>query len=295
MFSTFKQRLLLGLYIFIILSIPVGAYLASETKNLKSSASEGSALNAKATPRPTLSPKKELLKNSETKALLSSPSPSSQPTPEPSSPTIATSFGPTLALKAVLEGRPANNQTTKLFVGIIEGTTLPANPKFLLSFSVDLPANGSYSNLSLAGLQAGTKYTALLKGAAQIAAASIFTMSPTVTNLNEGEAVNMLTGDLNEDNIINSTDISIIQKAYGSNSKSANWNENADLNKDGVVNAFDLGIISKNLGQVGASGAWTSPIPTATPSASLNNSSGVGGPVLRSPQGGVGYWIWIPK
>lgn len=292
MFSTFKQRLLLGIYIFLILSIPVGAYLASQTKNVNSKASEGSALSAKATPRPTLSPAKELLKNSEKKALTSNPSPTSEPSPEPSSPTIATSFGPTLSLKATLEGRPTTNQATKLFVGILEGTTLPANPKFLLSFSIDLPANGSYSNLSLAGLQSGTQYTALLKGATQIAAASTFTMSPTVTNLNEGQAVSMLTGDLNDDNVINSVDLSLIQKAYGSNPSSGNWNENADLNKDGVVNSFDLAIVSKNLGQIGASGAWTSPIPkVATPSAAINQVLPVGS-VDGSSQG---YWLWIPK
>ncbi len=291
MFSTFKQRLLLAVYIFVILSIPVGAYLASQTKNVNSKAAEGSALSAKATPRPTLSPAKELLKTSETKAALSTPSPSSQPTQETSSPTIATSFGPTLALKATLEGRPATNQATKLFVGILEGTTLSANPKFLLSFSVDLPANGAYSNLSLAGLQSGTQYTALLKGASQIATATSFTMSPTVTNLSNGEGITMLTGDLNEDNVINSADLAIIQKAYGSNSKSVNWNENADLNKDGVVNSFDLGIVSKNLGQTGASGTWTSPIPkVATKSASLTPSA-VGSPGDQSS----GYWLWLPK
>ena len=279
MFSTFKQHLLLGVYIFVVISIPVGAYLVSQNQTVKSSASEVKKTIVKNTPFPTQSPAKNLLDNSE--SLLNSDA-SSTPSPEPSS-TIATSFGPTLSLKANLEGRPAQNQTTKLFVGIVEGD-LSTNSKFLLSFTVDLPTDGSYNNLSLAGLNSGTKYTALLKGSAQIATSSAFIMSPTVSNLNDGQPVNLLTGDLNEDNVINSSDYNIALKALGASSASSNWNQLADFNKDGVINIFDLNIISKNLGQVGASGAWTSPLPkAATPSASLNNTS-VGG-----------YWMWIPR
>lgn len=286
MFSTFKLRILLGIYIFIILSIPVGAYLASQNQTYKSKASETTTKVVKSSPSPTpsskLPPAKQLLSLSE--ANLPSEDTAdlapSSPSPQPSSPTIATSFGPTLSLKATLEGRPKDNQATKLFVGIVEGI-LSANPKFLLSFSVNLPANGAYSNLSLAGLTSGSKYTALLKGSTQIATSSAFIMSPTVANLNNGEAINLLTGDLNEDNVVNSSDYTIVQKALGTNSKSPGWNDALDFNKDGLVNTFDLAIVFKNLGQIGASGAWTSPLPkVATPSAGLATG---------------GHWLWIPK
>ncbi len=272
------MRLLLGIYIFIVLSIPIASYLVSQNQTVKSRAAETNTTKKTTIPKPT--PKegsgaKELLSLSETN--LESLDDSSGPAPEDSSPTIATSFGPTLSLKANLEGRPGNNQTTKLFIGIIEGS-LTSNPKFLLSFSVNLPSDGTYSNLSLAGLTVGSKYTALLKGSSQIATSSAFIMSPMVTNLNDGQPLTMLTGDLNEDNTINSADYDIIQKALGTK------NDNADFNKDSIVNTFDLAILTKNLGQKGASGAWTSPLPkVATPSASLINSA-VGG-----------YWIWIPK
>lgn len=279
MFSTFKQRLLLGVYVFILVSIPVGAFLASQYRTtVKSSASEqkDTKLPLQVPPKPS-SAAKQLLKDSQKAVSDSNTTPSSSPSVE--SPTIATSYGPTLSLKVVLEGRPKSNQATKLFVGIAEGT-LTANPKFVLSFSVDLPASGEYANLSLAGLNPGSTYTALLKGSAQIAASASFTMSPTVTTLNNGEAVNLTSGDLNEDNVVNSADYSIAQKALGATSKSTNWNANADLNKDGIINTFDLSTITKNIGQVGASGTWTSPIPkVATPSAG-------------SPGG---YWLWLPK
>lgn len=306
MFSTFKQRLLLGIYIFIILSIPIGAYLASQNQTYKSSATENKIKPKKtsslpeATKSASTSAIKELLSLTESNPSDPSNSSDSSSASESSSPTIANSFGPTLSLKAILEGRPKDNQTTKLFIGIIEGT-LGANPKFLLSFSVDLPGNGIYDNLSLAGLNPGSQYTALLKGASQIATSSAFTMSPTVTNLNAGEALNLLTGDLNEDNVVNSADYAIVQKLLSINPASANWNENADFNKDKIINLFDLGYITKNMGQAGASGVWTSPIPkVASPSGSLATpgvsfgSPGVssrGGPPANS---GQGYWIWIP-
>lgn len=274
MFSTFKQRLLLGVYVFIVLSIPIASYLVSEQQTVKSQASETNKAFTKPTPKPSPklkeSPAKELLSMSE--QAVNTPG-ESEPTPGVSSPTIANSFGPTLSLKANLEGRPVNNQTTKLFIGIMEGSLI-ANPKFLLSFSVNLASDGSYSNLSLAGLSVGSKYTALLKGSSQIATSSAFIMSPTVTNLNEGEPLNMLSGDLNEDNTINSSDYAIVQKALGTK------NDMADFNKDGLVNTFDLGFVTRNLGKTGASGSWTSPLPkTATPSGSLATG---------------GYWIWIP-
>ncbi len=281
MFSTLKTRLLLGVYIFIILSIPVGAYLASETQTVKSSASEGKVVTRVPVPKSSSSPAQDLLKSSEV-TVGSTTTDSS--TDDSSSPTIATSFGPTLSLKITLEGRPAQNQTTKLFVGILEGT-LGANPKFLLSFTVDIPADGTYTNLSLAGLTPGSTYTALVKGAAQLAGSSVFVMSPTVTNLNDGQAINLLSGDLNDDNAVTAADLAIAQKVLGTTSTSSNWNSNVDLNMDGIINLFDLAIISQNMDKTGASGAWTSPIPmVSTASASLN---------IHSSQGG--YWMWLPK
>ncbi len=281
MFSTLKSRLLLGVYIFIILSIPVGAFLASQNQTIKSSAS--GPVTKPIAPKPTTPPAREFL--SASSSLTPTPSPDSSP------PTVATSFGPTLSLKATLEGR-TSDQTTKLFVGILEGS-LSSNPKFLLSFSVDLPKSGEYSNLSLAGLTSGNSYTAILKGTSQIATSSAFVMSPNITNLNSGQTVNMLSGDLNEDNVIDSADYVIAKTALNSTSSSSNWNANADLNLDGVINLFDLIIISRNNGQVGATGAWTSPIPkSATPSASLNSySAPIGGPGGSSS----GHWIWIPN
>lgn len=281
------------MYVFIILSIPIGSYLASQFQTIKSSASEPKKtstrpLNTETPPVSTpLDQKLSLLGQTTT-----SPSSSETTVDSGSATTVPTSYGPTLSLKIILEGRPQNDQSGKLFVGIMEGG-VTSNPRFLLNFSIDLPNDGQYDNLSLAGLTAGNKYTAILKGAVQIATSSAFTMSPTVSKLNNGDPITLLTGDLNDDNVINSSDYSIEQKALGSTSSSSSWNGAGDFNKDGVINAFDLGYITKNFGQTGASGAWYSPVPTqtASPSASLTNASAQGGP----PDEQGGYWIWVPK
>lgn len=290
MFSTFKSRIVLGVYIFLILSIPVGAYLASQNQTIKSSASETKLTSpiTKTTPPPTTTKSARDLFDL-TKVKSPSPTPATQSTPEPSTPTIANAFGPTLSLSVNIEGRK-NDQSTKLFVGILQGPIV-SNPKFLLTFSVDVPASGQVGNLSLAGLTSGTQYTALIKGSAQIATSSAFMMAPSVTNLNSGQPLNLITGDLNDDNTINSADYSIAQKALGSTATSSNWNANADFNLDGIINAFDLSFIIKNLGLIGDSGTWVSPIPqVASPSASLNNPQPMG-----AAGGQAGYWIWVPK
>lgn len=275
MFSSLKIRILLGIYIFVTISIPIGAYLASGQTTLKSKAQEKKTTTiTKSSPTPTISPARQLQKS---ESGLNS-----------SSPTVTTAFGPTLSLKINFEGRGKDNQSGTLFVGISEGI-ISINPKFLLSFTIDLPKTGEYSNLSLAGLNPGTKYSALLKGPAQIASASAFIMSPTVSNLGSGEVITLLSGDLNEDNTVNSQDYSIIQKAFGSNSKISNWVENADFNKDGVINSLDLAILNKNFGKIGDSGSWTSPLPkTATASGTLV-------PVASDSEAPQGYWIWVPK
>lgn len=283
-FSSLKMRILLGIYIFVMISIPIGAYLASEQTTFKSKAQEVKPTQGpiKTTPKP-ISPAKQI----------SDPPPS--PTPESDSDSKSlptTSFGPTLSLKVSLEGRSTGNFAGRLFVGIAEGK-ISINPKFLLSFTVDLPASGEYMGLSLAGLNPGTTYSALVKGSSQLAKAVEFVMSPTVTNLNNGEIVSLLSGDLNEDNTVNTSDYSIAQKIVGLTSKSSNWNENTDINKDGIINTLDLAFITKNFGKIGDSGAWTSPLPkTATPSAELNTSTN---PPVGSTGNSSGYWIWVPK
>ncbi|MBI2018909.1 hypothetical protein HYS96_04370 [Candidatus Daviesbacteria bacterium] len=276
----------------------MGTYLISQYQTIRSRAEEAKPTTPpveRITPVPESSSSSNLTNLSEADSTLEdllkiTPTPSPQAT---ISPTIATSFGPTLSFKITIEGRPKEKQAGKVFVGVLEGD-LVTNPKFLLTFLADVPASGEYGNLSIAGLNPGSKYTALLKGRGQIAKASTFIMSPAESKLNGGQALNLVSGDLNEDNIINTADYSIAQKAFNSTPTQSNWNKNADINDDGVVNIFDISVIIKNLGQVGDSGVWVSPIPTATSSGALTEDSN-NLPVGSSGGSNNGYWLWIPK
>lgn len=273
MFTSLKQKFLLGIFIITLISIPIGAYLASERQN------------------PNVSAKKET--KTSLKPLTSTPSatqntlelPAEEELPDDTKTTIPTTFGPTLNLKLVLEGRPTNKMASKVFVGIAEGL-VAKTAKYLLSFYIDLPDSGEFEGLSLAGLTTGTVYSAIIKGPAQIATSSAFTMSPTTSKLNSDKPITLLTGDLNEDNTINSADYSIARTAFGTTLKFPDWNPNIDFNLDGIINTADLAIILKNMAKTGDSGLWISQI--ATTSAIPNQ------PSIGSAPGG-GYWFWMPS
>ena len=252
MFKTLRQRLLLGVYIFLLLSIPAGAYLASQSQNPNASAKTPQR-TITTEPPPTTTGLKSLLN-----AIAPSPTPSSEPT-------TADNFGPVMNFILYLEGRPLTKQAAKIFVGIAEGA-ITQNPKYLLQFTIDLPNDGKYPNISLAGLTAGNSYTAYLKGPAQIATASAFVMSIFTTHLNDGKPLIGLSGDLNDDNTINEADLTVAKSG----------NLNADFNLDGKVNSFDLTFILKNMSKTGESGVWVSQPP--------------------KPGGGIGgYWLWVPE
>lgn len=222
----------------------------------------------------------------------SSPSASLKSTDQPkteekdSKPTTTTlNVGSTLNIRISIEGRSSTNQTAKVFVGIALGQPSPT-PKYLLTFSVDFPASGVFKGLSLAGLEIGSTYTAYIKGPAQIATASAFKVPSTETDLNGGNPLVLLSGDLNEDNAINSADYSIARGVLGKSSKDKEFNLRADFNGDGVINVLDIGLVIKNFGKIGTSGAWQSTPKVSTPAAKPASGS-------AEPTGG--YWLWVPE
>lgn len=282
MFSTFKQKLLLGVFVFLILSIPVGAYLASQRQNPN--------ISAKQEDKPPVTKLRESTQSAQ--SLLGEKPTTTTPTPKPSSSTPATSFGPTMELKLILEGRPLKKMASKIFIGIADAAS-KTNLKYLLSFNIDLPDSGEFKGISLAGLTAGTSYQAVIKGPAQIATSSAFVMAATTTNLNSNQPITLITGDLNEDNTINSADYSIAKKAFGSSSGDPNWNDNVDFNKDGIINSADIAIILRNMAKIGDSGLWVSQIP-ASGSAILNTESPISSASGATESPRPGYWLWVP-
>lgn len=250
MFSSIKSKLFLGIYVFLLLSIPAGAYLASQSQNPNASAKNNADRNLNQTDQNAGINSSTALKDLQT---LSTPqTPSLTPTANPTAET-STNFGPIMDFILRLEGRPTNKESAKVFVGIAEGE-ITNSPKYLLTFSVNLPDDGRYPNLSLAGLTAGNRYSAYLKGPAQIATASAFTMSAFTTHLNDSNPLVCLSGDVNDDNVINDADLTIAKSG----------NQTADFNLDGLVNSLDFALITKNSGKLGAGGVWTSQPPKPT-------------------------------
>lgn len=297
MFSTWKQKALLGVYIFLILSIPIGSYLVSQRTQTNSKASEGGKIQTPITGKqgtPSGSARDQIRD-----LLLSTPSASAKPsassTPS-ATPTTALTFGPTMNFKLNLQGRPNNKQASKVFIGISEGVTTGKQTTYQLSFTVDLPDNGVYEGLSLAGLTPGSQYTAFIKPTAQIATSSAFIMSPGITALNSNTVIYLLSGDLNEDNVINSADYNIAKAAYNTTPQTVNWNPTADLNKDNIVNNWDIAYILNNMDTPGASGPWISS-PSAQLTTPAQNVGSVKDELIpqTAPDGTKGYWIWVPK
>lgn len=285
-----NHRAILIIIVVLVITIPTGTFLLSKRFNFKGLPS---SLNLKTSTSPKEVPKDSPIKDLQ-KSLdqLSSGDSSSA-----ASSGAEVFFGPTMNFSLSIEGRPKSNQAAKIFLGISQGQ--PVNkPQYLLSFSVDVPPSGTYTNLSIAGLNQDQTYTAYVKGPSQIATASAFVLKTTVNNLG---TFNLTTGDLNEDNIINSSDYAIAKVALGATSGSEKWNANVDFNLDGVINNFDLAFIIKNFGKTGVSGTWYSPISSPKPASQsgtlqqLNVGSEMSYQKQSSATGSPGYWLWIPK
>lgn len=284
-----NPKVMLAIFIILMIAIPAGSLAVRQGLNFgikgannpeyKSSVTQEASLSAEQD-TDTL-PLSELRKKLEAQAGDQTEE-SADLEEEPSSiPEV--SFGPTLDFAISIEGRPSENQSAKVFLGLADGTET-TNPKYLLSFNVDVPASGSYSKISIAGLDINKTYTAYIKPIAQIASSSTFTAKSTVTKLNNALPINLTTGDLNDDNVIDSLDYNIAKTALGSSSLSPKWNALADFNLDGFINLFDLSIISKNLNKVGAGGAYTSPVASGS---AIQRDSNVGSP--------SGYWLFVPQ
>lgn len=281
-----KTLLIIGGFVLIVMAIPFTAVLVKQTQIFKSSASEVKVASSSAEriigneveEVPGTSPLDELSR-------LVQPSPSVTPTGSPVSeptptPYVNLGFGPTLNLSITTQGRPVLKQATRAFIGLANST--PAkNPAYILTFTVDFPEDGIFRGLSLAGLNPGSTYSVYIKGPGQIDSASSFVMSPTESTVNANQPILLLSGDLNEDNVINSADYTIAKNLYGTTPQSRAWNKNADFNRDNIINTYDLGYIQSNLGKTGVSGTWFSPPPAATQSGSPSSSSG-------------SYWLWVP-
>lgn len=286
-----REKIILGVIFGLIILIPSGSFVLSQVISPSPAPfSDFGSYTPVSSPRevPGDSPLSRLVK--ELQATPTS-TPNSLINVSPTATEGATLLlGQTLGFRLILEGRPFEKYAAKVFLGLGSGH-ITNSPKYLLSFLVNVPSTGIYTGLPLAGLDEGQTYTAYIKGPAQLATASAFVVKPTPIDLG---ILNLITGDVNEDNVIDSSDYNIVKSALGLTSVSQTWNPNLDFNLDNRINTLDLTIVSKNLGKVGMSGPWYSSQQTATKSATFSGSLNPAGGIDNSPQTGKGYWMWMP-
>ncbi len=71
---------------------------------------------------------------------------------------------------------------------------------------------------------------------------------------NDGYVICMLTtvtGDINNDGVVDIVDIVIVAIAFGSTPEDPNWNPIADLNQDGVIDIVDIVLVAIHFGETG--------------------------------------------
>jgi hypothetical protein len=66
-----------------------------------------------------------------------------------------------------------------------------------------------------------------------------------------GVTATLLTGDVNDDNAVNITDLGLLADSFGKSQGQTGFNPNADLNGDNAVNITDLGLLADNFGRQG--------------------------------------------
>ncbi len=110
--------------------------------------------------------------------------------------------------------------------------------------TVMLNSSGGYTVAAPNG-----SYTLHIKGLKWLAknATGVVVNSQTVTGVN----VTLLDGDLNNDNVIDLNDFSVMASAFGTSVGQAGWNPIADINCDGTVNMTDFNLFSPNFGLMG--------------------------------------------
>lgn len=125
-----------------------------------------------------------------------------------------------------------------LRIGIYES----GSPDLVYEFNIILSSDGSYT---VGDLLPGT-YDIFVKpdGSLQVGHLAVELESGENTLMTN----NLIAGDMNGDNGINISDISVLNLAFGSSIGDPNFNISADTNCDGNVNIIDISILNANFG-----------------------------------------------
>jgi subtilisin family serine protease len=164
--------------------------------------------------------------------------------------TVTAAYGGVTKTASIKVKTPVTVKGKVLLEGVVNSAQ-PINFEFrpqdgTASFNktATLAADGSFS---FSGIPARV-YKVAVKGHKWLQ--HLVTVDPTlgtVSNL----TINLLAGDIREDNKVDINDLGVLASAFGSTPSSGSWNEAADLNCDGKVDITDLGLLSNNYGKTG--------------------------------------------
>jgi hypothetical protein len=108
--------------------------------------------------------------------------------------------------------------------------------------------NSGYYTVTLALEQPGT-YTWRCKNPQTLATAGAATL---VSGRNDVEMGILKAGDVNNNNVVNVTDFTLLKATFGKTAGEPGYDARADLNGDHVVNGTDMTMLKANFAQSGA-------------------------------------------
>jgi hypothetical protein len=126
--------------------------------------------------------------------------------------------------------------------------SLYANTTFLASKTIALNARTS-TKVAFAWNTFGfARGNYIMKAEANAVAGEVYLGDNVRT---EGDVAVKLLGDVNDNRLVEVRDLWAVGKAYGSIPGGPSWNEEADLNGDNAVNRTDVSLLSGNYGHAG--------------------------------------------
>ncbi len=141
---------------------------------------------------------------------------------------------------------------------IKEQTPSPQGTFFLTSFEDDFVhvaclTLGNYAGVSGSGPLYDVTFAVIGTGASDLHLYDSILLDSSVTRIPhdtvDGTMVATLSGDINNDGIVNVVDLTIVSLAYGTFEGEPGYNPDADLTQDGLVDMRDLVIVARNLGK----------------------------------------------
>jgi hypothetical protein len=185
----------------------------------------------------------------------------------------------TLTGHVTWQGRPAQpNPLQQLPLTLIlqMGGTRPA-------FNLTTDAHGNFS-VALDGLPHGT-YTWWVKGPQYLAGAGTVTLDGTSRTVEMGV---QRAGDVNNDNLVDTTDFSLLRANYGRTCGASGYDARTEFTGDCLVDVTDFTLLRGNFGQAGA--APPPVLPTSTPTRTATTAPATNTPTrtpTRTPTSGA--------